>query len=255
MQLSSVAHYHQPAGVHPRARAQTSGHICIELVTGGRGWVWHEDEWVEVLPGSLVWHGPGDHTIGRSEFDDPYRCLSVRIRFQGGFQRPFPRVTKWEDLDAVAQFTEQAVKLAYEESFDSQLLAERLFAELQFRAGHYAWAAGRRRAPEPLLLAQQAIERDYAKSISVEDLAKLSGWSVPHLHAEFRRYYGKPPHQALITRRIRAAKVQLAATNNPIKQIAVECGFSGASAFCTAFKRQTGVNPAVFRQERQLGAG
>lgn len=252
--VTSVAHFHQPYGLHPIPRALDENRLCVELVTGGRGWVFHEEEWVEVLPGALLWHGPGDFTIGRSDFEHPYRCLSVRMTFAGRWRRPAPRITKWDDLDAVLEFTEQAVKLAFEESFDGQLLAERLYAELQFRAGHAAWAAGRQRAPEPLRLAQHAIERDFSGSLSVEDLAGLSGWSVPHLHAEFRRFYGKAPHQALIERRIRAAKVQLAATNNPVKQIAVECGFSGASAFCTAFRRQTGISPAAFRRERQLGA-
>jgi len=254
LQLTSVAHFHQPAGDHPRPRRLGRNQLCLELVTGGRGWIWHEKEWAEVTPGSLLWHGPGDFTIGRSDFDDPYRCLSVRFQFEGRFQRVVPRLTRWDDVSAVQEFTDQAVKLAFEESFDSQLLAERLFGELQFRAGHWAWSLGRRRAPEPLLQAQQTIERDYAQPLSVTELAKLSGWSVPHFHASFRRYYGQAPHQALISRRIREAKVQLAATNNPIKQIAVDCGFSGASSLCTAFKRQAGVSPAVFRQERQVGA-
>ncbi len=254
-EITSVAHYHQLAGVHPRPRVIPKDQICIELVTGGRGWLWHEEEWAEVAPGALLWNGPGEYTIGQNDLENPYRCLSVRCRFRGRWRRTAPRITKWEDLDAVRQFTDQAVKLFYEESFDQSLLAGRLLGELQFRAGHYAWAAGRQRAPEPLLLAQQAIERDYAESLTVENLAELSGWSAPHLHAEFRRYYGESPHQALINRRMRAAKIQLAATNNPIKQIAVECGFSGASAFCTAFRRITGVTPAVFRQEQQHGAG
>lgn len=255
LKLSNVAHFHQPAGDHPRPRRLAGNQLCLELLTGGRGWVWHEEDWVEVTPGSLLWHGPGDFTIGRSDFDHPYRCLSVRFEFQGRFVRAVPRITRWEDLGAVLEFTDQAVKLAYEDDFDTQVLAERLFAELQFRAGHAAWSMGRRRAPEPLLRVQQAIEQDFAKPMKVKDMAQLSGWSAPHLHATFQSYFGQAPHQSLIARRIREAKVQLAATNYPIKQIAVDCGFSGASAFCSAFKRHTGVSPAVFRQERQVGAG
>lgn len=255
LEMTSVSHFHHPPGFHPKAKQMRKNELCLELVTGGRGWIWHDEEWVEVLPGSLLWNGPGDFTIGRNDFDNPYRCLSVRFQFRGRFLRKFPRVTRWDDLDAVQEFTEQAVKLAYEESFDASLLGERLYAELYFRAGHSAWSTGRRRAPEPLLRVQQAIERDFASSLSINDLAQISGWSAPHLHAEFRKNYGKSPHQALMARRIRAAKVQLAATNNPIKQIAVDSGFSGASAFCTAFRRQTGVSPARFRLERQVGAG
>lgn len=255
LEMVTVSHFHHPPGLHPRPRILEKNQLCLELVTGGRGWLWHEEDWVEVLPGSLLWNGPGEYTIGRNDFDNPYRCLSVRFQFQGKFQREAPRVTRWDDLDAVLEFTEQAVRLAYEESFDARLLGERLYAELQFRAAHSAWSAGRRRAPEPLLRVQQAIERDFAADISVNDMARISGWSAPHLHAEYRRFFGKAPHQALVARRIRAAKVQLATTNHPIKQIAVECGFAGASAFCTAFKRQTGVSPAIFRLERQIGAG
>ncbi|WP_269537602.1 AraC family transcriptional regulator [Cerasicoccus fimbriatus] len=254
LEILSVAHFHHPPGLHPKPRIIAKDQLCIELVTGGRGWIEHENDWVEVNPGALLWNGPGEYTIGRNDFENPYRCLSVRCRYQGRFQRATPRITKWDDLDSVRQFTDQAVRLFYEESFNVELLTGRIMGELQFRAGYYAWASDRQEAPKPLLLAQQAIERDYAQPLSVEDLAELSGWSAPHMHAEFRRHFGESPHQALIARRMRAAKVQLAATNNPIKQIAVECGFSGASAFCTAFRRQTGVTPAVFRQQQQHGA-
>ncbi|MGE9297308.1 MAG: helix-turn-helix domain-containing protein [Puniceicoccales bacterium] len=253
LSLISVAHYHHGHGSHPTAAKIEPGRLCVELVTSGRGWVEIDAGWAELTAGALLWNGPGERTITRSDFDDPYRCLSAHFSFQGTFRRAAPRLTHWSNMDEVRALTDRVVALSYDESFHRPALAEYLFCVLQYQACMHAWSMQREEAPAPLRLAHKLIEENFADRLSVAEIAQQSGWSVPHLHAEFRREFGQSPHQALIERRIRAAKVRLAATDEPIKQVAAECGFASASAFCTAFRKLTSRTPAIFRQEHQHG--
>lgn len=254
LSLTNVSHFRSPHGVNPNPREIEAQTICVELVTGGRGGLWEAGAWVAVKPGDLLWHMPGEATIGRSDFDDPYRCLAVEFQFEGNFERSTPRITHWSDIDEVRRFSERVVSLAYEDSFDAGILGEYLFAELQFRARYDAWAMQHKRPSASLQRVTELIEERYAEPLGIEELAEASGWSVPHLHVRYREEFGETPHQALIARRVRAAKVRLASTDDPIKQIAKECGFSHATALCTTFKRLTGNTPANFRLERKVGS-
>jgi AraC-like DNA-binding protein len=53
------------------------------------------------------------------------------------------------------------------------------------------------------------IDREYARPLGVEELARGAHISAGHLSREFRRAYGEPPHAYLMTRRIERAMALL----------------------------------------------
>ena len=114
--LLAVLHYHQRPGCHPTPATFKNGEQCFELVTSGRGWVEIKGKWIEVNPGDLLWHRPGDWTIGRSDFQHPYSCLAVRF-YDPAMKLPrVPRITRWEELDEVKRFTGEVVRLHADDS-------------------------------------------------------------------------------------------------------------------------------------------
>ena len=226
----------------------------MELVTGGRGWVEIDGEWKEVIPGDLLWHMPGDFTIGRSDFTNPYSCLAVRFQDGGRRRRPVPRLTRWEELDEVRLFTHQVVHLHADDAFDSQVLLRYILSRLHFQAELYLRIQRERGLPVELQQVLEILNRRYAEPLRLTELARGAGWSVPHLHDRFKERLGLSPHQALIRRRIQAAREFLASTNDPIKSVAGKCGFPTASAFCVQFKKATQLSPKEYR-ERQLFGG
>jgi AraC family transcriptional regulator len=56
-----------------------------------------------------------------------------------------------------------------------------------------------------------------------------------------------PLHQYVLGRRIERAASLLRFSDTPIAAIAIECGFADQSHLTTAFRRRTGVTPAVYR--------
>jgi AraC-like DNA-binding protein len=252
LSLTNIAHYHQRPGTQPRPGILVEGMRCIELITGGSGAVWNGDDWQPVEPGTLLWHYPGDLTIGRSDESNPYRCLAVRYHTPQPDQRRVPRFSQWHDREAVLDFTREAVRLFVDERFDHRVLAQYVVGRLYYQVMLDHWLGQRRSLPPPLQRVVAVIESRFTDPLPMDALAKEAGWSVPHLHEVFRHHLGKTPHQYLVACRLRAACERLVSTSQPIKAIALECGFASVSLFCATFRRVYDQTPATYRRERLL---
>lgn len=253
--LLSVSHYHQAPKTQPNPNTIADGVELVELVTGGRGWLWHEEEWVEVTPGALIWHVAGDQTIARSDPENPYSCLAVSMARAPGRERRTARISFWHDLRAGLELTESAIPLFLDETFDRRTLLDYLFSTLRFWAELHQRRRERLGLAEPLRRARELIETRYAESLKVSDLARAAGWSVAHLHDQFRAAFQSTPRQEILSRRLRAAREQLVSSGRSIKQIAADTGFTHSSAFCSAFRRAFGQTPKAYRDAFYYGFG
>ncbi len=252
--LEGISHYHQPPGIHPRPAAIPPFYERIELMTGGRGWISVGDGWREVLPGDLIWNKPGDYTIGQSDFEDPYRCLSVTLRGDKPEGLGFPRFSVWANLEEVKQFTQETVKLFQDEAFDRSVLRNYVVSRLLFCLHLHQRQAGRE-LPVPIRLTLDWIGKNFSKPCSVAEIARVAGWSPAHLHHAFVRHLGMTPHQAVVRERLRAARERLVSSPQPVKWIAVECGFGDASSFTHVFKAAVGMTPGAYRKRYLSFAG
>jgi AraC-like DNA-binding protein len=252
--LHSVSHYHNKPGTPLNPIQFQEGNQCIELLTGGRGWVEIEGEWVEVGPGDLLWHIRGDRTIGRSDPTNPYSCLAVRFRDEDDPVRRVPRLTRWEEIDEVRLFTRQVVQLHAEGGFEPQVLLRYILSRVHFQAELYLRIQRERGLPMELRQVMEVVTKRYAEPLRLGELAAAAGWSVPHLHDRFKERLGLSPHQAVIRRRMQVARELLASTNDPIKSVAAKCGFTTAASFCVQFRKSTQLSPKEYR-ERQLFGG
>jgi AraC-like DNA-binding protein len=99
-----------------------------------------------------------------------------------------------------------------------------------------------------VLAATALVSRDFADpNLSVRGLAKAAGVSAVTLNAAFTRATGTTPARYIRRRRLEAAARLLAATDRPVKAIALECGFGSDNYFCKDFRRAVGLSPARFR--------
>ena len=83
--------------------------------------------------------------------------------------------------------------------------------------------------------------------IRLGDLAALADLSEFHLHRMFRTSRGVTLQGWILAARIARAK-RLLATETPLIEIALACGFSSQSHFTRAFKAETGLTPQVWRE-------
>lgn len=92
--------------------------------------------------------------------------------------------------------------------------------------------------------------RDGEGMPTIFELAELCRLSRRQLMRAFRQETGETIGAFVQRVAIERAKALLRSTENPIRLVALECGFTNASAFATAFRRAVGASPRDFRNTR-----
>lgn len=88
----------------------------------------------------------------------------------------------------------------------------------------------------------------YNKSLSIEEVAELCGYSKSNFCKIFKRVTGDTFHNVLNNYRINMACVLLDNTNYPIETIAHEVGFADTKTLCRVFKSVKGMTTGEFRK-------
>lgn len=87
--------------------------------------------------------------------------------------------------------------------------------------------------------------------IYIRDLPKIFSMSQQRLGRVFREATGHSIKHYLTARRIAAAQVRLAFSQDPISEIAMDSGFSTIGAFSRAFRGIHGVSPMRYREHQR----
>jgi len=82
--------------------------------------------------------------------------------------------------------------------------------------------------------------------------ARLSGRSPEHVAREMRRWTGKTPTEFVNEARMAYASGRLIGSDDPVLDIALNCGFESFSHFYRLFRTTYGISPAAFRRRQRL---
>lgn len=104
---------------------------------------------------------------------------------------------------------------------------------------------------EQAQLARRLLNRDYATSITIEQLGYEVALSPYYLIRLFRRIYKQTPHQYLIQVRITRAKELLSGSDLSITEICAEVGFESLGSFSALFSKVVGISPTAWRRSSQ----
>lgn len=107
----------------------------------------------------------------------------------------------------------------------------------------YAGGLSQRQLAQVLDYIHDHLEQD----IKLADLATLLGMSQFHFSHLFKQAIGTSPYQYFLQQRIERAKQLLKQTEQPIMEIALQCGFNSHSHLSQQFRRLTGITPKAYR--------
>lgn len=93
------------------------------------------------------------------------------------------------------------------------------------------------------------IQKFYQKKLSIEQLCETFGCSRTTLMNTFRKKYGLTVGNYITNLRLKKAEVMLTETENSIKSIALDCGFSDQNYFVKVFRQKNGVTPTEYRKK------
>lgn len=91
--------------------------------------------------------------------------------------------------------------------------------------------------------------RDHFRSpINLKSVAGYCGVSREHFIRAFGKRYGEPPGELLRRLRLEQARRMLRATQLPVQDIALACGYADANTFCRAYRQKYGETPGRSRR-------
>ena len=93
------------------------------------------------------------------------------------------------------------------------------------------------------------IDREYARPLDVEALARDAHMSPGHFSREFRAAFGESPYSYLMTRRIERAMALLRRGDLSVTEVCFAVGSSSLGTFSTRFAELVGVPPSVYRRQ------
>lgn len=103
---------------------------------------------------------------------------------------------------------------------------------------------------KPLLdNAVKYIEKYYAKSLTLEELAKVTNYSTSHLSKLFKAELGVNFYEYLTRCRLQRSLIDLARTEDRVAEISLANGFSDIKSFNSMFKKHFGITPSAYRKQ------
>ena len=105
-----------------------------------------------------------------------------------------------------------------------------------------------------LLPALHYLEGHLDQTVSLDQLASLVGWHPTYLSNRFTALIGTSPKKFHLRRRIERAQHRLWFTQDSLKQIAAELGFSDVYHFSRHFKQIVGLPPGAYRKHADTGS-
>jgi AraC family transcriptional regulator len=105
-----------------------------------------------------------------------------------------------------------------------------------------------RREPDWLRRVRDFLHEDLAHDMTLEQLAGIAGKHPVHLARTFRSIHECTIGDYVRRLRVDRAAALLRATRRPLLDIALECGFAGATQFSRSFRAVYATTPSAWRQ-------
>jgi len=128
------------------------------------------------------------------------------------------------------------------------ILSEALLRRGSSHGEHHARAACGKIAGRGIARVIDYVEAGIDEDLRLASLAEVAAMSVYHFARSFRKTVGMSPHAYVLSRRLTRAHAMLRRSEDGLAQVALSCGFSSQAHFTTAFHRNLGITPGVFRR-------
>ena len=105
--------------------------------------------------------------------------------------------------------------------------------------------------PEIITAIKAWIGNNLDQCLTADAIAERSGYNVHYFQRQFSKIEGQPLAAYVRRKRVDAAAVALASSNDSVMQIALDHGFIGARAFLLVFRRYYKQSPVAYRKAQR----
>jgi AraC-like DNA-binding protein len=249
--------YFPKAKWHYFERPDGSQQLILILCVQGKGWVRFDRREYGIAPGQLLVIRPNQpHSYGADSVEPwtIYWCHaagSVAESFGesliGENASPVLGIGDYPRL--ITLFTEMLDELEHGCSLSHLLLSSSALSYLLALVWKCSRVQGENCIDSTVRVRQVAeqLRQHPERAVSVGALAAIANLSASHFCNIFKRITGFAPVEYLLHTRIQRACELLDTTNEPIKRIASEIGFSDPLYFSRVFTKVHGMSPSAYR--------
>lgn len=217
----------------------------------------------DVNPGdAMLIHIPQDHIYYLPEDSDKWEFLYINVhgsevmRIWREIVHRIGPVANFAEQDGRPSPTVDLVCDIYKKCVASEINSPHLASSLAYQfvmtlieelipGGRYV-----EKTPDFVEMVTRYAMGNLDKSIGVDDLAEVAGYSRFHFSRIFKEWYGDGPSNFLHDMRMKRAVRLLQTERRTVKEIADRCGFSDTSYFCKVFRKEFGISPEGFRNKK-----
>ncbi len=225
--------------------------------------------------GSVVFRRPGDHTLAGGS----YNCYTLTLDFSGEKEALYGKYDRNDPNNAmqkhlndplldlipshfIAGDSSEYIKIYDQLCYHFQnvnsgeinkVLLNRLFFLALSDICHAMYRdAENSRESRVLTETCKYVQKNFHRSISIEELAENVSFSPSYFYKLFKRTANTTPAEYIISVRLSNAKHLLLESDLTVAEIAEMCGFCDASYFSYYFKRSVGMTPVEYRKKKEL---
>ena len=256
--LMGVGYEERCSAAYHWENAQRAPGVLLQYTLRGAGWVRAGDRLYRAEPGSaFLLSFPSDSAYYFDEQDGSAPWAFYYLLFSGEAVAPYVELVSdrhgivfplGEHHPAVRGLISLHAQARANQLHDPFTAASQVFAIL------CALCAGQEEAHTCSRLTEKAtrhMQRSFAQSIGIADIAAMLRVSASHLSRVFLRETGSRPVEYLTRLRLEEAVRLLNTTQLPIDAISHRCGFGDGNYFSKVFRAHMGLSPRAFRQQLQ----
>ncbi|WP_046226432.1 AraC family transcriptional regulator [Paenibacillus dauci] len=227
----------------------------LHFILQGKGYVTWGGTRYELGAGHGFLYGPGLPECYEADEHDPWDIRWIHFAthelqsFMGNRGIGEVWLFQLKDVHTVNQCMDELMKLGAAFDLKQEMRVSAVLYELLLHIMKDAVSLHLPRDPSlPGIHAAADYMREHCtRALSITDIARFTGYSVPYFTRKFHQSMGVTPTAYLLESRILYAKKLLLSTDIPIREIALESGFSQSSYFIHCFKKVVHMTPEQFR--------
>ncbi|NIK76827.1 AraC-like DNA-binding protein/mannose-6-phosphate isomerase-like protein (cupin superfamily) [Paenibacillus castaneae] len=243
-------------GIMQKFPAHFHEYYVIGYIEEGQRHLVCKGEQYIINPGDLLLFNPFE-THSCEQIDGKtldYRSINVKpevmqklaFEINGNQDQPSFNQSVLFQSELIANFKKLHLKLSKDESvFEKEELFLYFMEELIKKHTDLTVLSQASEASHEIKTACKYLEENYAKTITLNDLSDITGWSKYRILRSFTKQMGISPYYYLETIRVNHAKKLLEQGLKPI-EVTFLTGFSDQSHLTKFFKRQIGLTPKQY---------
>lgn len=240
---------------HISKREKLDSYLFL-IVLSGRGKFTYQNQEYDLAPKDCLFINCANPYSHQSSEDDPWELMW--IHFNGKDAIPFSTYYNTlissilfhvESLNDFTAAIEQCMQLSQKKDVASEFLIHKSITDLLTLCISHNQKEFQDNASSKIKEVKNYIDKNFAKDISLSQMAELFFISKYHLAREFKNTYGVTVGSHITSCRITYAKTLLRFTDLKIEEIACKCGIPDTNYFTKVFRKLESCTPTAYRKQ------